>query len=227
MVLNFQEFKFNIVKSVPYLEACQSSWRLSLQDEDDMVDLDTKKFLSLIKNVASKSDKVIINIEESFTPSSPKRFSKDQKDDPKCDTPLAGVKMEKHSYVTDFSNGSDSGSRRNLFIRSSSCGTNMPSVAAFSSPLQVSLKNLAEQKHVAEERLKQAQFEHERLEQEFSPKADIDYAKPSCRICHFRAGTKQRSPYPSELPNQSNLSVCSYLWRHRKASSRKRQAKDT
>ena len=119
-----------------------------------MVDLDTKKFLSLIKNVASKSDKVIINIEESFTPSSPKRFSKDQEDGPNGDTPLAGVKMEKHSYVTDFSNGSDSGSRKNLFTESSSCGTNMPSVAAFSSQLQVLLKNLTEQKDVTKEHLK-------------------------------------------------------------------------
>ena len=114
VVLNYEEFKFNIVQSLPYLEACKSSWRLSLHEEDDMVDLDTKKFLSLIKNVASKSDKVIINIEESFRPSSPKRFSRDQEDGFKRDTPLAGVKMEKHSYVTDFSNGSDSGSRRNL-----------------------------------------------------------------------------------------------------------------
>ena len=43
VVLNYEEFKFNIVKTVPYLEACQSSWQLSLQDEDDMVDLDSKK----------------------------------------------------------------------------------------------------------------------------------------------------------------------------------------
>ena len=28
VALNYQEFKYNIVKSVPYLEACQSSWRL-------------------------------------------------------------------------------------------------------------------------------------------------------------------------------------------------------
>ena len=75
--------------------------------------------------------------------------------------PLAGVKMEKHSYVTDFSNGSDSGSQRNLFTRLSSCHRNMPSVVAFSSPLQVLLKNLAEQEDVAEERLAQAHFEHE------------------------------------------------------------------
>ena len=43
VVLNYEEFKFNIVKTVLYLEACQSSWQLSLQDEDDMVDLDSKK----------------------------------------------------------------------------------------------------------------------------------------------------------------------------------------
>ena len=226
--LNYEEFKYSIVKSVPYLEACQSSWRLSLQDEDDMVDLDTKKFLSLIKNVASKSDKVIINIEESFTPSSPKRFSKDQEDGPKCDTPLAGVKMEKRSYVTDFSNRSDSGSRRNLFTRSSSCGTNMPSVAAFSSPLQVLLKNLAEQKDVAEEHLKQAQFEHESLEQEFSPKADIDYTKPSCSICHFRAGTKQRSHNRANCPTKvtcQSARICGDIEKHPAEKDRLRTLK--
>ena len=134
-MLNFEEFKFNIVQSVLYLEACKSLWRHSLQHEDHVVDLDTKKFLSLIRNVASKSNKVTINIEESFTPSSPKRFSKDQEDGPKGDTLLAGVKMEKHSDVTDFSNGSDSGSRRKLFTGSSSCGINMRSLAAFSSPV--------------------------------------------------------------------------------------------
>ena len=123
------------------------------------------------------------------------------------DTPLAGIKMKKHSYMTDFSNGSDSGSRRNLFTRSSSCGTNMPSVVAFSSPLQVLLKNLAEQKDVAEERLKQAQFQHISLEQEFSSNADIDYTKPSCSICHFRAGTKQRSHNRANCPTRYLVSL--------------------
>ena len=45
VVLNYEEFKFNIVQSVPYLEACKSSWQLSIQDEDDMADLDNKKFV--------------------------------------------------------------------------------------------------------------------------------------------------------------------------------------
>ena len=88
VLLNCEEFKFNIVQSVRCLEACKSSWPLSIQDDDDMVDLDTKKFLSLIKNMASKSDKVIINIEEFFTLSSPKHVGKDQEDGPKGDTPL-------------------------------------------------------------------------------------------------------------------------------------------
>ena len=74
-----------------------------------MVDLDIKKFLSLIKNVASKSDKLIINIEESFTPSSPKRISKDQENGPKGHTPLADFRMEKHSDLAGFSNGSAQG----------------------------------------------------------------------------------------------------------------------
>ena len=94
VVLSCEEFKFNIVQSVPYLEACQSSWRLSL-------DVDTKKFLSLIKNVASKSDKVIINIEVSFTPS-PKRFSRYQEDHPKGRWYASGWRQNEETLLYDW-----------------------------------------------------------------------------------------------------------------------------
>ena len=111
--------------------------------------------------------------------------------------------MEKHSYVTDFSNGSDSGSRRNLFTRSSSCCTNMSSVAAFSSPLQVLLKNLAEQKDVAEERLKQAQFEHESLEQEFSPKLRRILITPSPAVVFAISELEPSKGHTTERTAQS------------------------
>ena len=88
--------------------------------------------------------------------------------------------------------------------------------------MQVLLKNLTEQKDVAEERLKQAQFEHESLEQEFSPKADIDYTKPSC------TGTKQRSHnranYPTKVTCES-ARICEDIEKHPAEKDRLRTLK--
>ena len=60
---------FNI-QGMPYLASSSSStWRLSLQDGEDFVDINNRKYISLIRKVASRSDKVILNVEESLTPS--------------------------------------------------------------------------------------------------------------------------------------------------------------
>ena len=60
-------FKYD---GIAYLASSPSStWRLSLQDGKDFVDVNNRKYMSLIRKVASQSGKVILNIEESLTPS--------------------------------------------------------------------------------------------------------------------------------------------------------------
>ena len=77
--LSHDELKYNIIQGIPYLTSSPSStWRLSLQDGEDFVDINNRKYISFIWKVASHSVKVILNVKESSTVS-PVGFDSDRK----------------------------------------------------------------------------------------------------------------------------------------------------
>ena len=199
--LSHDEFKYNVIQGIPYLASSPSStWRLSLQDGEDFVDINNRKYMSLIRKVASRSDKVILNVEESSTPSPVGFDSKTNKCYKLDQSPLrADERIQSGSRKTLFGETCQTDESQMSIIpdvihtTTSPSGSNIPTTSKFSSPIQVFIKNMEDRKLEAELKLQQAKSSYESFQEALSPKHDVDYHKPMCGICHFRPTQFQRS----------------------------------